>query len=745
MSRDRWSPRDRIAISVAVFALALLVRLLHVWSIADARFFPLRMGDAAHHHEFGLAAAEGDWLGTGVLFHAPLYPYFLGVVYTLVGSDALIVRSIQAVLGAFSCVFTAQAAGRLFGRREAIVAGVMLAVYGPAIFYDTIFHDSVLDLFFAALVLWSMVEVVLTRRTGALLAAGLALGGLSLTRENGIILLVPLLGWLVLERSMPARRRAVSVAIVLAGVALALTPQAIRDAVMTGRVASGDQFRLGINLYIGNNPDADGYYRPIRQGRGNPRFEMQDAIAVAERNAGRELTEAEVADYWLGQTFEYIREQPGDWLRLMARKTALGVNTAEPPDTEGPYTYMEHSPILAVTATLFGFGTLLALAVLGVFVTWPERRRLALFYLLPPIYLASVIAFLIFGRYRHAVAPYLILLAAPALAGLRACIRDWRRPRIAAGLATSAGVLLFTHLPIGSTRAEFRAHTHANIGAALEERGDLEGAAREYLEAIRIDPGGAQANQFLGNLLRRVGRPDAALAYLERAVEHDPTAPGARNDYGAALAALGREDDAREQLGRALSLDPALVPAHLNLGTLDLRAGAAATALTRFRAAVEIAPDDPQARRLLVTALVLEGELAAGLAHADTLARLATPEAAADIVLAVARDLVEGRALPDPRPERALAWLREARGLVPRDIGYYRVLAAAHAGTGDFDGAVEAAGAALEAFDASRPEALGVEAEGSLNRSDLEAELERYRNRESATGAGEPGTTDASP
>src|SRR5690606_5947807 len=216
--------RDRVAISTAVFALAGIVRLLHVWSIVDAPFFPLRMGDAAEHHRFGLAAAEGDWLGSGVFFHAPLYPYFLGVVYSIFGSDALLVRSLQALLGGLSCVFVAQAAGRLFTRREAIAAGVLLALYGPAIFYDTIFQDSVLDLFFASLSLWAIVEVVRTRSSAALLAAGLALGALSLTRENGIILLVPLLGWLALTPELPVKRRIGGIAIVLAGIAIAIAP-----------------------------------------------------------------------------------------------------------------------------------------------------------------------------------------------------------------------------------------------------------------------------------------------------------------------------------------------------------------------------------------------------------------------------------------------------------------------------------------------------------------------------------------
>lgn len=682
MSQDRWARRDRVAISIAVFALAGLVRLLHVWSIVDAPFLPLRMGDAAEHHRFGLAAAQGDWLGSGVFFHAPLYPYFLGVVYSIFGSDALLVRSLQAVLGSFSCVFVAQAAGRLFTRREAIAAGVLLALYGPAIFYDTIFQDSVLDLFFASLALWAIVEVVRTRTWTALLAAGLALGALSLTRENGIIVVVPLLVWIAFTRDVGIGRRCARIAIVLAGIASAIAPIAVRDATMTGRVASGDQFRLGLNLYIGNNPDADGYYRPVRGGRGNPRYEMEDAIAVAQRGAGRDLTEAEVADYWLAQTIEYVRTQPVDWLGLMVRKTALVLNTAEPPDSEGPYVYMEHSPVLAITMRVLGFGTLLSLAVLGVFVTWPERKRLIVFYALPVIYLASVVAFLIFGRYRHPVAPYLVLLAAPAIVALPTYVRAWRRRRVAAALATAVLVLLIAHAPIGTPRAEFRAHTHANIGATLEESGDVEGAAREYLDAIRIDPGGAQAHLFLGNLLRRSGRPDRAAPYLARAVENDPTAATARNDYGAALASLGRIPEARALFVQALALDPALLPAHLNLATLSLRAGDTDAAITQLEHAVAADAADTEVRRLLATALLVQGDRAAAIAQLDTLALISSADVASTLVLATARQLVDGRSLVAPRPELAVDLLENGPAWLRRDAAYESALAAARAAVG---------------------------------------------------------------
>ncbi len=62
----------------AIFGLALAIRLLHVWQIRRAPFFSVLMGDARAYDEWAQQIAHGDWLGRGVFYQAPLYPYLLG-------------------------------------------------------------------------------------------------------------------------------------------------------------------------------------------------------------------------------------------------------------------------------------------------------------------------------------------------------------------------------------------------------------------------------------------------------------------------------------------------------------------------------------------------------------------------------------------------------------------------------------------------------------------------------------------
>ncbi|MGC4083969.1 MAG: hypothetical protein QM736_18135 [Vicinamibacterales bacterium] len=64
--------------ALAIFSVALGIRLLHVWLLSHSPYFDVLMGDARGYDEWALRLANGDWIGTDVFYQAPLYPYLLG-------------------------------------------------------------------------------------------------------------------------------------------------------------------------------------------------------------------------------------------------------------------------------------------------------------------------------------------------------------------------------------------------------------------------------------------------------------------------------------------------------------------------------------------------------------------------------------------------------------------------------------------------------------------------------------------
>src|SRR5262249_1328414 len=144
----RTGEAENLRVALGVFALALLIRLVHVWQLRSSPFFDVLLGDARGYDEWAQRIAAGDWIGKDVFYQAPLYPYFLGTIYAIAGHSLLAARLIQAIIGATSCALLGLAARRFFSKGAGIAAGVGLAIYAPAIFFDGLLQKSVLDVFF---------------------------------------------------------------------------------------------------------------------------------------------------------------------------------------------------------------------------------------------------------------------------------------------------------------------------------------------------------------------------------------------------------------------------------------------------------------------------------------------------------------------------------------------------------------------------------------------------------------------
>src|SRR5262245_9450670 len=260
--------------AVIIFVAALTVRLVHVWQMRGTLFFSVLMGDARGYDTWARQLAAGDWIGRDVFYQAPLYPYFLGLIYAVVGHDLLAVRVIQAIVGAISSVLLGYAGWQLLSPSAGLIAGLMLALYPPAIFFDGLLQKSVLDVFFVCLSLALVSRILARGATRSLwLALGVTLGALSLTRENALVLAAVVIAWAYSDRAWRARtdacgkngRRApgrfdiLAATSVALGLAIVLVPVAVRNhSVGGGFYLTTSQF--GSNLYIGNNPKADGSY-----------------------------------------------------------------------------------------------------------------------------------------------------------------------------------------------------------------------------------------------------------------------------------------------------------------------------------------------------------------------------------------------------------------------------------------------------------------------------------------------------
>ena len=660
--------------TLLIFFIALAVRLIHVWQIRRSPFFDVLMGDANGYDLWAQRLAAGDWVGSDVFYQAPLYPYFLGVLYAVFGRDLLIVRIVQAVIGSASCALLGMAGARFFSARVGFISGLGLALWAPAIFFDGLIQKSVLDMFFVCLGLY-LISGIRDQGSGIgrWIALGAAMGGLALTRENALIFILVIVVWIFADvrrataladadQRTNQRRLKPSLSERLfpfaIGLAIVLTPVVVRNyAIDGGFYLTTSQF--GSNLYIGNNPGADGTYASIRFGRGAPEFERLDAKEVAEASVGRALSPSEVSSYWTGRALGYITSQPLDWLQLTGRKILLLVNRTEMLDTESQESYAEWSAPIAVLSWVAHFGLLVPLAVLGMILSWRDRR-LGILHALTIAYALSVVMFFVFARYRYPLVPFLLLFAAApfdspfdshprqVVARMFAQGRSWQ-PAVVLAAA------IFANVPMLSS-ALMHAITENNLGTALQEQRRYEEAIRHHQRAIALVPEYAPAYNNLGAALRSSGRVDEAIAQYRRALELRPEYPSATRNLAIALVAKGDTTAAIAALRAALAIDERSAIAHRHLGNLLIDSGARqegvqhleraialapkdseaiydvgtvlledqnfAAAASRFQAALTIRPEWPEAHNNLGIALASQGRIAEALTHFERAVQL---------------------------------------------------------------------------------------------------------------------------
>ena len=661
----------RTTVLAAIWMLAFAIRCLYLWQIAHAPFYDLRLGDADAYDAWARRIAAGDWIGQGVFYQAPLYPYLLALLYRTLGDGVTIVRIVQAMFGATSCALLATAAASFVGETPAVIAGVFLAVYPPAIFLDGLLEKSAFVTFFTVLLLWSVSMPPTGMTARRWLGAGAALGLLVLTRENALLLMLPLLLWIVLV-PMPRRARSRAAAALAVGCLAILLPVGVRNLVAGGGFhLTTAQF--GPNFYIGNHTGASGTYDSLTVGHGSAADEQADARRLAEQSAGRPLTASEVSAFWSNRAWSEIRSQPMAWIRLLARKAALTFNAAEIADTETLDVYAEWSSLLRALRP-FDFGVLLGLAALGTVLTASSWRRLWLLYAIAATYAASVVLFYVFARYRFPIAPVLMILAAAGMVQAARLAAGRQVRRLAPALAAAAGAVVLAHLPLENARAS-RAMHYADIGAAMAKDPNRASQAMEfYQRALSEAPENPAAQFGVGTLLARMGRPSDAIAHYESTVQAWPEYNEAHYNLGLALAAVGRQQESAEQLQESVRLRPDDVEARLALAKVmiglqrpDLAlaqyedtlarqgdnvkalvgSGVALTQLGRSREAIErylralkLTPDDVEAHNNLGYTLATEGHLDEALPHFERALALNPDDANARRNLAQAREVL---------------------------------------------------------------------------------------------------------
>lgn len=511
--------------AVVIFIIALAPRLAHLSEVRSSPFFDSPVVGARRYDYLAVAIAEGDLVGSQLFWQAPLYQYFLALVYYVFGHSLLAPRILQVLIGSVSCVLIYLLGVRVFGFGVGVIAGTISAFYGLFVFFDGELLRPTIVIFLNLLLLHLILLAGERKKNILWLASGVLLG-LSAVAKPTILLFAPfVLAWMLVKDGGVGTASACLIFVLGAG--LIILPVTVRN-IMVGREFFFISSNFGVNFYLGNNPNIEETLN-IRPG-------IDWEMFLGEPLKQGFYSYSQQSDYWFKKSLSYIKNDPIAYARLLAHKTYMFWNSYEIGRNQDIYFLTRYSGIAKALVWRspilnFPFGLLAPLSLVGMVLALPRIRDNMLLYFYVFSGIIGLVLFFISSRHRLPVAAVLIVFAAYTL--------WWWIKKIKAadynGVAPSAMLFLFLFFVVNSGwgmnawNTTDYANARWQVGFSYQEKDLYEEAVKEYKKSIEYNQDYVDAHWHLGLTYIELGLFDAAADEMYEVLRLEPDFKAARD------------------------------------------------------------------------------------------------------------------------------------------------------------------------------------------------------------------------
>ena len=476
-----------------ILLLAFFIRFSFLLEFRPTVFFNASLMKGMDQRTFDTWAnniVKNPWTGDGKVFYmAPGYPYFVAGIYKMFGgSNYFAVAFIQILLDTLLCLLLFFLGKWLFNKRVGLLAAFFAAFYRPFIFYSVpLLSDNLilfLNIFTIFIVYWALRKKDYRRW----ILGGLVLGLSALVKPT-VLLFLPFLFIGLYFYPKKKFNPFLSYLVVVLLTIIVISPVTIRNYKLSGRftpICSNGP----VNYKIGNCLDSIGLFM----------YPKKPLASVFSKI------------FW----------------KLQVKKIVFFFNSYEWPQNLNIYLLKKVTRTLKFP--LFGFGFLVPLGILGLFLALNKRSLLLFFFTLCNI--LWVIAFFVTSRYRLPAVGCLILFAAFFIDWLFLKIKE-RNP-IPVVITLFLLLILFPFVnnwkggKIGSVALKnFVFLTYKNVNSDIAG-GNLLLALKRAKSLISILPTSPLGHQILATVYFNLKEFDLARKEAEITLKYDPEAQEAK-------------------------------------------------------------------------------------------------------------------------------------------------------------------------------------------------------------------------
>lgn len=543
--------------------------------------------DAFYHDQWAQEISAGDIWGDGPFFRAPLYPYILAAIYAVFGHNYLMPRLMQLLLGLLSIFMVYRIGQKLFSERTGHLAAGMMALYGLFVFFEGELLLDSFALFLNLVVIWWLITIPPASSAWKWLAAGALVGLAALARPNILIFIPVVVFWIFVPKPRLAQKGR-KASLFLLGTLLLIAPVTLRN-YLVGQDWVLISSQGGVNFYIGNNAEADGFSATF-PGLGS-NWDYADVTFLARQATNKNLKPSEISRFYFKKGLKFITTQPFDFLKLIARKLYLLFNATEISNNLDYHFARRFTPVLNWLPLNFGItGPLLFLGLLLMRRREiPVNRETGLMLGFVIAYSVSLLAFFITARFRLVLLPFFLIISAAALDWLLSHLQQKRfNVLIQVFIFLIAAAWLINSKWVGQNRKSVLAESYVRIGNCFLRNGQEHRAVLEFSRALSIDSTQALANLNKGVIYFKLGNSELAEAAFRREMQINPQEPRAYDNLSVLYRNQQKFSRAQKYAREAIQLRPNLVSAHYNLALALDAAGFRARALQALDSALKL-------------------------------------------------------------------------------------------------------------------------------------------------------------
>ena len=594
--------RHRIPLEIYVFTTVLLLRLFVLARLTSSPFLLPAHGDMHFYNDWALRIVRGHWTDHLAFYGLPLYAYLLAAIYKVFGYSPFLPAFFQACLDSGTAVLVYRCAIKVFGnsspepesvfRNRGKVIGLIAALGWGFSQSAQAYSVILMPTSWLVFVFWFLVWQILAReklpKLGVTLLFGILVGFTAMGVAT-ILFVVPLLLAAVFFKweSKGKWSRTVAAVSIFLGIGLGASPAFLHNSI----VARDPVFlsaHSGVNLWIGNNPWANGYpHFPAGLHAGQEAM-LQDSIRGAEAAAGHPLKRSEVSAYWSAKAKDYVAHNFGAWLKLVGVKVLNFWNAFRYDDLSVITTLREEG----ITLPGLAYGLIAALAIPGLILAWRSYRLSRWIAAAILLHMLSLLGVFVTERYRLAAVPGLLLFAAFG------AVEFWERcarARFRAALAYAGLLFLATvFVSIPKRDPSLWALDSYNTGLQSLDLNHLAAAEQKLDLAYAYVPDNAELNFALGNLRLAQGHRETAKSFYLTTLHLDPQHEGSYNNLGVLALEEGRGQLAASFFTKALEQDTRDAKTYYLLSRAHLDAGDPVNARNEIEQAIKLDPTRPE-------------------------------------------------------------------------------------------------------------------------------------------------------